>query len=301
MQKQRIRKLIDQFPYLLMCIPALAWMLFFNILPMSGIVIAFQNFQPTLGIFGSEWIGLSNFEYVFSISDVKRVVINTFYIATAKIVLNLIIPLAFALLMNEVAHLRFKKIVQTVVYLPHFISWVVLASIIVNMFGYDGIINKALEVFDVEPRIYLSDANFFRWLIIVSDTWKEFGYGAVIYFAAFAAIDPTLFEAASIDGAGRWKQTLYITIPSISTTIVLLTVLSLGNVLQAGFDQVFNMYNSMVYSTSDIIDTWVYRIGLTKLQFSLATTVGLAKSVVSLVLILASYWLAKKLTDYTIF
>ena len=284
-----------------MCIPGLVWLIAINIIPMSGILIAFENFKPKRGIFGSQWIGWENFEYMFSMRDVRGVIANTFIIAIGKIILNLVVPLVFALLLNEVRNLKFKKTVQTIVYLPHFISWVVLASIVTNMFSNDGLINHFAALFGLSKRIYLSDELFFRWLIILSDTWKEFGYGAVIYFAALAGIDPTLYEAAAIDGAGHWKQTIYITLPSLSNTIILLTTLALGNVLQAGFDQVFNMYNPLVYSTVDIIDTWVYRIGLTKLQFSLATTVGLFKSVVSFVLIVLSYILAKKLTDYSIF
>jgi len=291
----------NRIPYYLMLIPGFAWLIMFNILPMSGVLIAFEDFNPKLGLLDSEWIGFSTFEYMFSLRDVRTVVFNTFYIAVVKIILGLIVPLVFALLMNEVKKLRFKKIVQTIVYLPHFISWVILASIVTNMFGNDGIVNQIVVLLGGERKIFMSDAGLFRWLIILSDTWKEFGYGAVIYFAALAGIDPTLYEAASIDGAGHWKQVIHITIPSISSTIVLLTALSLGNVLNAGFDQVFNMYNPLVYSTSDIIDTWVYRIGLTKLQYSLATAVGLFKSVVSLALIVASQYLAKRLTDYSIF
>ena len=296
-----VRKLKDQVTYYLMCAPGMLWLVLFSIVPMSGILMAFQDFKPKKGIFGSKFIGLENFEYLFSMKDARSVIVNTLIIAVAKIVLNLVIPLTFALLLNEIRNMKYKRTVQTIVYLPHFLSWVILASILTNIFGYDGIVNKLAGVFGAEPQVLLARPDFFRGLVIGSDVWKEFGYNAVIYLAALTGINPTLYEAAAIDGASRWQQTRYITLPSLSNTIVLLTVLALGNVLNAGFDQIFNMYNPLVYSTSDIIDTWVYRIGLTKMQFSLATAAGLFKSLVSFVLITVSYLFAYKFADYTIF
>lgn len=291
----------DQAAYYLMCAPGMLWLFFFSIVPMVGILMAFQDFKPKRGIFGSKFVGWENFEYLFSMKDAQNVIMNTIIIAFAKIVLNMIVPLAFALMLNEVRRIRFKKTVQTIVYLPHFLSWVILASVMTNIFGYDGIVNLIGGLFGYEKKVFLSDAGFFRGFIIWTDVWKEFGYNAVIYLAALTGINPALYEASAIDGAGRWKQTLHITLPGLSTTVVLLTVLALGNILNAGFDQVFNTYNPMVYSTVDILDTWVYRIGLTKLQFSLATAAGLFKSVVSFVLIVISYALAYKFADYTIF
>ena len=291
----------DQISYYAMCAPGMLWLILFSIVPMAGIIMAFQNFKPGLGIFRSPFIGMENFEYLFSLKDAQRVIGNTLIIAVAKIILNLLVPLIFALLLNEVRRMRYKKAIQTIVYLPHFLSWVILASIITNIFGYDGIVNQITVALGGQQKVYMSDENFFRWLVILSDVWKEFGYNAVIFLAALTGISPELYESAAIDGASRWKQTWYITLPSLTNTIVLLTVLALGNVLNAGFDQVFNMYNPMVYGTVDILDTWVYRMGLTKLQFSLATAAGLFKSVVSFVLITVSYALAYKYADYSIF
>ena len=296
-----VRKLKDQLTYYLMCAPGMLWLVLFSIVPMTGILMAFQDYKPKKGIFGSKFIGLENFEYLFSMKDARNVIVNTLIIALAKIVLNLIIPLTFALLLNEVRNMKYKRTVQTIVYLPHFLSWVILASILTNIFGFDGIVNKLAGLFGAEPQVLLANSKFFRGLVIGSDVWKEFGYNAVIYLAALTGINPTLYEAAAIDGASRWQQTRFITLPSLSNTIVLLTVLALGNVLNAGFDQIFNMYNPLVYSTADIIDTWVYRIGLTKMQFSLATAAGLFKSLVSFVLITVSYFFAYKFADYTIF
>lgn len=296
-----LAKCKDQAPYYLMCLPGMVWLTLFSIVPMAGILMAFQDFKPRKGIFGSSFVGLEHFEYLFSMRDVRNVITNTVIIAVAKIVLNLIIPLAFALMLNEVKNIRYKKTVQTIVYLPHFLSWVILANILLNIFGYNGIVNMIGGLFGAEKQVFMSDAGFFRWFVIFSDIWKEFGYNAVIYLAALTGVSPTLYEAAAIDGAGRWKQTVHITLPSLANTVILLTVLALGNVMNAGFDQVFNLYNPMVYTTVDILDTWVYRIGLTKLQFSLATAAGLFKSVVSFVLIVSSYLLAYKYADYTIF
>ena len=300
-KKKKKSRLRHELPYYIMSAPGMLWLILFSIVPMFGIVMAFQDFNPGLGIFKSPFIGMENFEYLFSMRETKRVITNTLIIACSKIVLNLLVPLAFAILLNEVRRLRFKKIVQTVVYLPHFLSWVILSSIIINIFSYDGIINRLFSLFGQSPTVFMGEASIFRPLLVGTEVWKEFGYNAVIFLAAMTGISPTLYEAAAIDGAGRWRAIWHVTLPGLLTTTVLLLVLGLGGVLNAGFDQVFNLYNPMVYSTGDILDTWVYRMGLTKLQFSLATTAGLFKSVVSFTLISISYLVAYKYADYTIF
>ena len=284
-----------------MVVPGLLWLLFFNLVPLSGIIIAFEDYVPGLGPWRSEFNGLENFEYLFSMADAKRVIVNTIVIACSKVVLNLLVPLIFALLLNEVKNLRYKKFIQTAVYLPHFLSWVILASVILNIFGLDGIVNKIGGLFGAEPVIWFSESSYFRQLVIGTDVWKEFGFNAVIFLAALTGIDPNLYEAASIDGCGKFRSVFYITLPGIMPTIVLVGVLGLSNVLNAGFDQVFNLYNPMVYSTGDILDTWVYRIGLVNLQFSLATTAGLFKSLISFVMIVLSYTAAYKFADYKVF
>jgi len=299
--QKRKAKRIRQIHYYIMSAPGMLWLILFSIVPMCGILMAFQDFNPSLGIFRSPFIGLENFEYLFSMRESRRVICNTLIIAGWKIVLNLLVPLIFALMLNEVRKSVYKRTIQTIAYLPHFLSWVILASIVINLFGYDGIVNKIAALFGREPEVFMGDASIFRQLIISTDVWKEFGFNAVIYLAALTGINPQLYEAAAIDGATRWQSTWHITLPGMLNTVVLLLVLGLGNILNAGFDQVFNMYNPMVYSTGDIIDTWVYRIGLFKLQFSLATTAGLFKSVISFFLISVSYLLAYKYADYTIF
>jgi putative aldouronate transport system permease protein len=284
-----------------MVLPGIVWLVLFSIVPMVGIVMAFQDFNPGLGWFHSRWTGFENLKYLFSIRESRNVIRNTFIIAGSKIILNLIIPLVFALLLNEIGNMRFKKLSQTIVYLPHFISWVVLASILLSMFGFNGVVNFVAGLFGSTPEVFMRDGIFARRMIVFSDVWKEFGYNAVIYLAALTGINPELYEAAAIDGAGRWKSTLTITLPGLQSTIVLLAVLALGNVLNAGFDQVFNLYSPAVYQTTDILDTWVYRLAFVNMDFSLATAAGLFKSMVSFVMIVLSYTLAYKLADYRIF
>lgn len=287
--------------YYLMLTPGFIWLVLFNIVPMFGIIMAFQNFNPIDGLFKSHFVGLDNFKYMFQLSDTKQVLINTIIIAVGKMIGNLIVPLIFALLLNELCFKKLLRPIQTIVYLPYFLSWVILAKIILNIFGYTGPINTLLQYFNIDSINFFGRADLFRPLVIGTDIWKEFGYNAVIYLAALLGIDPTLYEAAAVDGWGRLARLWHITIPGIKTTIALLAILSLGNVLNAGFEQIFNLYNPLVYSTGDILDTWVYRAGLVQLQFSLATAVGLLKSVVSLILITLGYWLADKFAGYKIF
>lgn len=287
--------------YWLMMAPGYIWLILFSIVPMFGIIMAFQDFNPGLGILKSPWAGLENFQYMFSIGDIKQVFLNTIIIAVGKMAGNLIVPLIFAILLNELAVKKLIRPIQTLVYLPYFLSWVILANIILTIFGYNGPVNNLLQIFGIDSVLFFGKADMFRPLVIGTDIWKGFGYNAVIYLAALTGIDPALHEAAAIDGAGRFKRLLHITLPGISSTIILLAILSLGNVLNAGFDQIFNLYNPLVYSTGDIIDTWVYRAGLVDLQFSLATAVGLLKSVVSFILITVSYFMADRFTGYKIF
>ncbi len=287
--------------YAIMLAPGLLWLLLFNIVPMFGIVMAFQNFSPGLGILRSEWVGLDNFEYMFQIPDSKSIFVNTIVISFGKMVGNLVFPLVFALLLNEVRLLKYKKAVQTIVYLPYFISWVILAGIMQDVFGYTGPVNDVFEALGNERIVFLGQADMFRQFVIGSDVWKNFGYNTIIFLAALTSIDPTLYEAAAIDGAGRWKRMLNVTLPGISIMIAMVAILSLGSILNAGFDQIFNLYNPFVYSTGDIIDTWVYRTGIINLQFSLSTAVGLLKSVVGFIMITVGYTLAYKFANYRIF
>ncbi|MFB9279066.1 ABC transporter permease [Cohnella cellulosilytica] len=285
-----------------MLLPGVLFVLAFCYYPMTGIAIAFEHFIPTKGFFRSEWVGLEHFRYLFQLPNFGSVLRNTVWIATMKIVLGLVVPILFALLLNEVRRTAFKRSVQTMVYLPHFLSWVILGGVLIDILSpSSGIVNSFLGYFGLGPVFFLGDEKWFPYVLVVSDIWKEFGFSTIVFLAAITSINPTLYEAAVMDGAGRIKQTIHVTLPGMMPIIVLMLTLSLGNVLNAGFDQVFNLYSPQVYSTGDIIDTLVYRIGLVDAQYSLATAVGLFKSVISLILITISYTLAYRLANYRIF
>lgn len=291
------------WPLHVFMLPAVLLALIFNYAPLPGILMAFMDFKPYLGFLDSAWVGFEQFSRMIEFDDAKQVIWNTLIISALKIVFNLIIPIIFALLLNEIRKTLFKRSIQTLVYLPHFLSWVILGGILLDMLSTDGgIINNMLNtLFGIDPIFFLGDGNWFRFTVVISDVWKDFGYGAIIFLAALAGISPDLYEAATIDGANRFKQVLYITLPSLIPIIVVVATLALGNTLNAGFDQIFNLYNPLVYDKGDIIDTYVYRMGLLGGQYSFATAVGLFKSVIGFVLIVTGYRLAYKYANYRIF
>jgi putative aldouronate transport system permease protein len=285
----------------LMLLPAIVFLFLFNYVPLFGVVIAFQKYSPAKGIANSLWVGLDNFRYVFALPNFSRVIRNTLYIACAKLVLHVAFPVCFALMLNELRAKSLKRVVQTVTYMPHFLSWVILGGIMVDVLApSNGIVNMGIKALGMDPVFFLGSAETFPGTMIWLDVIKEMGFNAVIYLAALTAIDPTYYEAAVMDGASRWKQTLHITLPCLTPTIVLLATLSLGNVLNAGFDEVYNLYSVSVYETGDIIDTFVYRLGLKDLQYSPSTAVGLFKSAISTIMIVLSYRIAYKATGYRI-
>jgi len=285
-----------------MLIPGVVLTIIFSYVPIAGIVIAFQKFQPAKGIFNSKWIGFDNFEYMLNMPNFTSVLWNTVFIAVIKIIAGLIVPIVVALLLNEVANAFFKRTVQTIIYFPHFLSWVILGGIVVDILSpSSGIVNQFLGYFGIKPIFFLGNENWFPYTLVITDTWKSFGYGTIVYLAALTAINQQLYEAAVVDGANRWQQTWHVTLPGMMPIITLMTVLSLGDVLNAGFEQVFNLYSPMVYSTGDIIDTFVYRIGLIEAQYGVATAVGLFKSVIAFGLIVWSNKLANKYAGYRVF
>lgn len=304
--KPNIRKkrfLQETWPFHLMLLPAVILVFLFNYLPMFGVVMAFQDFKPWSGFFNSRWVGLDHFEAIFSRKDSIQVIWNTFVIASLKIVFIILVPVMFALLLNEIRNTFFKRSVQTFVYLPHFLSWVILGGILVDLLSPEsGPINLILKnTFGIQPIFFLGDGNWFRFTVVVSHIWKEFGFGAIVYLAALAGINPNLYEAAEVDGASRWQQTIYITLPALTPIILVCTTLELNNILSAGFDQIFNLYNPLVYDKGDIIDTFVYRVGLIGQQMGFSAAIGLFKSVVSLVLVVLVYRTAYKAAGYRIF
>ncbi|MBO9610648.1 MAG: sugar ABC transporter permease [Paenibacillaceae bacterium] len=298
MGKRRKREL----PLHLMMLPSVALVLVFCYGPMAGAAIAFQNFNPSKGLFGSDWVSLAHFRYICGLPDTFVVIRNTLFISAMKIVAGLAAPIAAALLLNEVRRQLFRRSLQTVIYLPHFLSWVILAGILIDVLSpTTGVVNAFLHGLGLPKVFFLGNRNWFPYVLVATDVWKEFGFGTIVYLAALTGINPALYEASVIDGASRWKQTLYITLPGIAPIAALMLTLSLGNVMNAGFDQVFNLYSPAVYSTGDILDTYVYRIGLGNGQFGVATAVGLFKSVLSFALISVSYMLAYRLANYRIF
>ena len=264
----------------MLVLPAAILAIIFCYIPMAGLIMAFQNYKPWLGIFGSEFAGLDNFRQIFEFRESYQAIINTLIIAVSKIVLGLIVPVIMALLLNEVKQLGLKKSIQTLVYLPHFLSWVTVAGMLRDILGLAGM---------------------FRQIAVLSDLWKGFGFGMIVYLAAISNIDQNLYEAAEMDGANKWQQTLHITLPGIMPMVIVMATLSLGNVLNAGFDQIFNLYSPLTYSTGDIIDTYVYRQSLVNGQYSFGTAVGLFKSGIGLLLTVAAYKIAYRFAGYRIF
>jgi len=300
---KRQDRLFRELPLYFMLLPAVVLVGIYSYGSMAGVVIAFQKFVPAKGMFGNQqWVGFQNFHTLFSMPNVWPVIRNTVIIALGKMIGGVVVPVTFALLLNEVRNLFAKRLFQTLVYLPYFLSWVILSGILINLLSpSEGFVNVLLSKLGIEPIFFLGAPKAFPATMIVTDIWKTFGFGSVIYLAALTSIDPALYEAAVIDGANRWRQTWHITLPGIASIVVLMTVLSLANILNGGFDQIYNMYSPVVYSSGDILDTFVFRLGIEQAQYSLSTAAGLFKSAVSLVFIVTSYYLADKFTGYRVF
>lgn len=293
-------KLKNQAQYHLMLLPGVILTFIFCYIPLYGLIIAFEDYNPGLG-FASPWVGLANFRFLFNQPNFLRTIWNTLYIAVFKLLLGIVVPVTFAVLLNEMISNKVKRVYQTLIYIPNFLSWVILAGVLMDLLGTDGAVNILLGKLGIEAIPFLGSAKIFPWTMIISDVWKGFGYGTIVYLAALTGIDPGLYESATLDGATRWQRIRYITVPLLKPTIVLMLVLALGGVLNAGFDQVFNLYSPVVYSTGDIIDTYVYRLGIQQAQYSIGAAVGLFKSLVSCILVCVSYYMADKLAGYKIF
>ena len=288
------------WPLYVMIVPGVIFVLLFRYYPMYGVVIAFQDFSPAKGFAGSPWIGWENFEFLFSLPEFSRIFGNTLVISISKIVADQVGAIILALLLNEARRLVFRRTIQTMIYLPHFLSWIVLGGILLDILSAGGILNQAIRALGLDPQLWLGSNNWFRGTIITSGFWKNVGFSTIVYLAALTAINPVLHEAAAIDGAGRFRRIWHITLPGIRPTIVLLAALSLGDVLQAGFEQILTLYSPAVYRTGDIVDTYVYRVGLISAQYSLAGAVGLFKSFIGFILIVLSYWMADRFAGYRI-
>jgi putative aldouronate transport system permease protein len=290
-----------EWPLHLMILPAFVITLIFSYGPMYGLIMAFQNFSPVAG-FSSPWIGLDNFRWLFDQPGFLRTIPNTFFISLWKIAIGLVCSVVFALLLNELRIVLFKRVFQTIVYVPNFISWIIMAGVFQTILANDGMVNNILMAIGLDRVPFLTFPNVFPWTMIWTDVWKTFGFGTVVYLAVITSIDPSLYESAVIDGAGRFRQTLSITLPLMGPIIVLMLTLAMGNVLSAGFDQIYNLYSPVVYSTGDIIDTYLFRLGFEGMfRFAEGAAVGLMRSVVTLVLMSISLTIAYKVADYRLF
>ena len=268
----------------LLGIPGLLILFFFSYLPMRGLLMAFQDFNPHLGILGSEWVGLKHFERLFTDSKFYQMLRNTLIISGLSL-LTFPAPIILALLLNEVRNNKFKRTIQTITYMPHFLSLVVACSL-VKMFTMDtGVIPQFLSLFGFEPISLLSKSSYFVPIYVLSDIWQNVGWGSIIYLSALSAIDPALYEAAIIDGAGRWKQMLYVTLPGISSTIIIMFIMRVGSVMNVGFEKIILLYNEGIYETADVISSFVYRKGLSDFQWSYSAAVGLFNSVINFLLV----------------
>lgn len=278
-----------------MMVPAVIYYIIFNYAPMYGVLLAFKDFKITQGILGSPWVGFKHFEMIFEDPYFYTVLRNTLIISVYKLLFGFPVPVLFALMLSEITSTKFKRVVQTVSYLPHFISWVVLGGIFFTIFSLDGPVNMIVHLFGGEKALFLADERYFRTILVVTSIFQGFGWGSIIYFAALSNIDPQLHEAAVMDGAGRFQRMFHISIPMLAPVIAIMLILSMSGILDAGFDQIFNMYNVKVYNVADIIDTYVYRKGLVEMDYSYATAVGLFKSVIALLLIVTVNTVVKRL------
>lgn len=291
----------DKWLYL-MLLPGVLYFIIFKYVPMYGVTMAFQDYRPHLGFFNSPWVGLKHFDRFFSEPQFGMLFRNTILLAVYNLVFFFPLPIVLSLMLNEVRRARFKNFVQTLVYVPHFVSWVVVVGIFYILFTTEnGILNELLFRVTGRKIAFLLEADWFRTMIITQSIWKEVGWGTVIFLAALAGVDLQQYEAARIDGAGRWRQLWHITLPSIRSTIVILLILRLGNFLDSGFEHIFLMLTPTNREVGDVFDTYVYTKGLTQAQYSYSAAVGLFKSAVGLVLVLGSNWLAKKFGEEGIY
>ncbi len=284
----------------LFVLPAIIYFLIFHYVPYYGLQIAFKDYKIFAGMDASPWVGLQYFEEFFNSPDFVRLLKNTIVISLLRILFGFPAPILFALLLNEVRHMWYKRSVQTITYFPNFLSWVVYAGIVMVFLAPTGIINQILRSFGLQPIQILTSTTYFVPMLILTDILKGFGFGAIIYLAALANIDPQLYEAAVMDGANKLRQVWHVTLPGIRSTIVVMLILALGGVMNAGFDQIFQFYNSAVQEVADIIDTFVYRIGLQSAQYSLGTAVGLFKGVIGFILIVTANSIVRRTGEYSI-
>ncbi|NOU64774.1 MULTISPECIES: ABC transporter permease [Paenibacillus] len=300
--KERASKLYwKQKYYFFMLMPVIAYYLIFHYAPLYGIVIAFQNYYPLKGVAGSEWVGFDHFKELFTGLYFLPVLKNTLIISTYKLIFGFPAPIILCLILNEVRLVFFKKMVQTITYLPHFISWVILGGIVIEFLSPTrGLINAIIMEFGYKPILFVTSETYFRSILVLSSIWKEVGWSTIIYLAAITSVDPELYDAADMDGAGRLRKIWNITLPSIMPVVTIMFIFAVGGIINDDFDQIYNLLNASVLSVGDVISTYTYQIGLVKGDYSFATTVGLFKNIIAFFLILLTNYVAKKTNDYSL-
>ena len=301
-KKGFFKTLGGQWQLMLMSVPMFLYVLFFNYYPMYFWVTAFQDYKPKLGVAGSKMVGLKNFEWLFGRADFINSIRNTLAMSVINLVFGTVSAVLLAVLLNEVRNRKFKRTVQTVTYLPHFLSMVIVVGMAQNLFASTGSINELLMALGLakEPIFFLGEGKYFWWLVGVINVWKEVGWGTIIYISAMTAIDPCLYEAAAIDGAGRFQRILHVTLPGIKSTFVILLIMNIGHLMEAGFEIQYLLGNSVVIDWSETIDIFVLKYGVSKQQYGVATAAGMFKSIVAILLLLAANFTAKKLDEDTL-
>ena len=282
-------------------IPAILYYIIFHYIPLYGVQIAFKDFIFRKGIWGSPWVGLQNFTDLFAYESFRQVFINTLVLSFYKLIWGFPVPILFAILLNEIRHIRFKKAIQTISYLPHFVSWVVLGGLFMQFLSPStGPFNIMLQSVGIKPIYFLADSTWFRSVLVSTSIWKGVGWGSIIYLATLAGISPELYEAAYIDGANRFQCIRHITLPSLVPVITIMLIFAMGGLINDDFDQVFNLYNPAVYKVGDVLSTYIYRVGLVDMKYSFATAVGLFKNIIAFLLIVLANSVSKKINEYGI-
>lgn len=289
-----------KYKYLtLLFLPAVVYYIVFHYIPIYGVIIAFKSYKFSLGILGSPWVGLEHFKDLFAVPSFWQVFRNTLIISLYKFIFGFPIPIIFALLLNEIRRAFFKKVVQTVSYFPHFLSWVVLAGMAVSFLSpSSGPVNLIMQAMGMKPIYFLGNPEWFRTVLVASDIWKELGWSTIVYLAAIAGVNPELYETATVDGAGRLQRVWSVTLPAMTPVITIMLIFAVGRLVSDDFDQVYNLLNPAVLGVGDVLGTYTYRMGLVNMEYSFATAVGLFRNIIAFVLILMANYIAKKINDY---
>ena len=286
----------------LMLMIGVIWYVIFKYLPMYGLIISFKDLRILDGIKGSPWVGLKHFKFAFGSTDFWNVFRNTLIISGMKLLINFPAPIIFALLLNEVRNATFKKVTQTISYLPHFLSWVVLGGVIINFLSpTSGLVNVIIKGMGFQPIYFVASKDWFRKVLVGSSLWKDIGWSSIVYLAALAGVDQSLYEAATVDGANKFKKMIHVTLPSISPIVVVMMIFAVGKVVNDDFDQVFNLINPAVYSVGDVLSTYIYKVGLENMRYSYSAAIEFFKNSISFALVMTTNHLAKKYSDYGLF